>query len=336
MATQPAVAARVARADAAAWRAWHLFYHADRERLVAELVRPTIAELRADGHINGFYFIRYDLGGPHVRLRLRPARGRAAQVAAKVRDAAEAFFARRPSTRSIPAEAIVRRNTGIVASDPQTGGAADEVYPDNSIREFAPLFEVDRYGGPGLFPHSLEFFTLSSHETFRFVSAEQERAAGQRLAIAGRLCVDQAWGFARDGDEFTELVAYPSRLFTGAWTERFIQRGDEAFDRNRAVHTRLLRDELRALTEGASGRLSPALAGGARRLARRVRGEEEGTKWTIGSSQLHMTANRLGLLNPEELYLGQILGHAARALSAEEPEFWRGVWTRRRARTLTV
>lgn len=327
MATQPAAAARVARAaapDPAAWRAYHLFYHADRERLVAEMVRPTVAALRASGDITRFYFVLYNLGGPHVRLRLKPARGRAARVEAQVQRAAAAFFERCPSTTSLPEEAIVRQNAGIVASDPLSGGGADEVYPDNSVRELPTFFEVERYGGPRLFRHSLEYFVLSSGEALRFAGGEG-RTSGQRLAAAGRLCVDQAWGLARGAEEFAELLGYAGRLFTGEWTEHFLRRGDEAFDRQRAVHTRLLRDELDALTRGDAA-ASPALVAGARRLARGIRKAQEGARWIITASQLHMTANRLGLLNPEELYLSQILSRAVQELSTTDPDFWRGAW----------
>lgn len=333
MATQPAPAARVARAaatDPAAWRAYHLFYHADRERLVAEMVRPTVAALRESGDITRFYFVLYNLGGPHVRLRLKPARGRAARVEAQVERAAAAFFERFPSTTSLPEDAIVRQNAGIVASDPLAGGAADEVYPDNSVRELPAFFEVERYGGPRLFRHSLDYFVLSSGEALRFAGGEG-RTSGQRLAAAGRLCVDQAWGLARDATEFSELLGYASRLFTGEWTAHFLRRGDEAFDRQRAVHTRLLRNELDALVQGdgaAEATASPALVAGARRLARGIRRAEDGARWIIAASQLHMTANRLGLLNPEELYLSQILSRAVQELSTADPDFWRDVWER--------
>lgn len=321
--------ARTAAPDPAAWRAWHVFYHTDRERLVTEFVRPTVSALRAAGDITRFYFVRYDLGGPHVRLRVKPARGRATRVAAKVLSAAEAFLQRQPSPTSLAEEAILRTNAGIVASDPLSGGAATDIYPDNSIWEFPVFFEVDRYGGSTLFQHSLDFFAVSSDEVLRLTTGDRGRAAGQRLAIAARLCVDQAWGFAKDEAEFTELLGYAGRLFAGAWGRRFVQLGNESFERQRTTHTRLLRDELEALAE--SGRraisgLSPALAGGARRLRRRIRQEGDLARWIISASQLHMTANRLGLLNPEELYLGQILSRASQELAAAEPEFWRAVW----------
>jgi hypothetical protein len=42
-----------------------------------------------------------------------------------------------------------------------------------------------------------------------------------------------------------------------------------------------------------------------------------GAHSNIGISHLHMTANRLGLKNPEEVYLGRMLWRAARELLLE-------------------
>ncbi|MBV9773857.1 MAG: hypothetical protein JO040_07900 [Gemmatimonadetes bacterium] len=335
MATQPAAARGVGKGrtpppDPAEWRAYHLFYHADRDRLVTELVRPTVADLLREGEIGSFYFVRYNLGGPHVRLRLKPGHGRAGSVDARVRRAAAEFFQRRPSSEPVAEEVIRRQNRGIVASDPLSGGVADEVFPDNTLEEFPPLFEVERYGGPRLFRHSLDFFTLSSVEALHFLSGLADPSAGQRLSGAFRLCVRQAWGFARDDAEFTELLSYASRIFTHDLLARFAERGDEAFERQRDAYTRLLRDEL-ALCAGTGGPGGPpAITVGARRLAREIRKLDDAGRWTVAASQLHMTANRLGLLNPEELYLGRILWRAARELAVSEPVFWKEAWTAHR------
>jgi hypothetical protein len=326
MATQPAAARRVsapraAEPDPVAWRAYHIFYHADRDRLLDGLVRPLVAALLAEGEIRAFYFIRYNLGGPHVRLRVKPVRGRAARVDDRVRAAAADFFARSPSGQSVAGEAILRQNRGIVATDPNAGGAADALFPDNSVVELPAFFEVERYGGPALLRHSLEYFEASSVEALGFVAGREGRSAGQRLSAAGRLCVRQAWAFARDGAEFAELLGYASRLFPGELMARFAERGDEAFGRQPGAYVGLVRDELESLAPGA-----PGLAGAALRLAWRTRHSDAGTRWVIAASQLHMTANRLGLLNPEELYLGQILARASLDLAAADPALWHGAW----------
>lgn len=316
--------------DPGAWRAWHLVYHEDRDRLITEMVAPTVGALQASGDVRGFYFVRYNLGGPHVRLRLRPARGRVARVDERVREAAAGFFARSPSARTVPAEAILAQNAGIVATDPHPLGAADTVFEDNSVVEQPVMFEVERYGGPALLAHSLEFFVRSSEHALRFVAALPERGAAGRLADAGALCIQQAWGFAGDGKAFAELLGYAARLFPHELLARFTERGDEAFERQADGYVRLVRGELAALA--AAGSALPPLAVASRRLAGRIRRLEAHPRWIVGASQLHMTANRIGLRNPEELYLSRILLRAAQALEARDPGFWREVWRERAPR----
>ncbi len=51
------------------WRSYHLFYHGDRD-LVLRLW-PTLAPLILSRIVDSFFFLRYSLGGPHIRIRLR-------------------------------------------------------------------------------------------------------------------------------------------------------------------------------------------------------------------------------------------------------------------------
>ncbi|HEX2202865.1 MAG TPA: lantibiotic dehydratase C-terminal domain-containing protein [Longimicrobium sp.] len=317
--------------DPGAWRAWHLFYHGDRDRLLSELVRPLAAALWAEGEATGFYAVRYGLGGPHVRLRLRPAPGRAGAVGERVVRAAEAFYSRAPSTAPMDDEAVRRLNRSIAPSDPLAAGLEDVVHPDNSVLEAPVVFEVERYGGPARFGHALDFFALSSAATLRFLAAHAGDSAGRRLTHVFRLIAGVAWGLAEDGDDFTGLVGYAVRFFSATPLAGLSPHGDAAFERNRDAYVRCLRAELAALAagEGIDAPPSPrALAGAARALAREIAlpGGDAGAEWRIRAGQLHMTANRLGLLNPDEFYLCHLLARAARALAEDDPAFWRDLW----------
>ena len=42
-------------------------------------------------------------------------------------------------------------------------------------------------------------------------------------------------------------------------------------------------------------------------------------RWVIGGSQLHMTANRLGVSNPEEVYLSRLLSRTWLDFQARQP-----------------
>ena len=297
------------------------------------VAEPVARALRRDGAVHRYFFVRYNLGGPHVRLRLEAAPGRGGEVAARVREAAAEFFARRPSLARLPDEAVRRENRAILADDPLAADAEDTVHPDNSLHECPAAFEVERYGGPRLLRHSLDYFALSTVEVLRFLAAHGgEPASAARLTGGARLVVRQAWGMAHDEAEFVELLEHAVRLM-GDPLARFAAEGERAFASRGAALVRLLRDEMAELSAGAE-RPGPAraLSQAARSLAWSVRGAPAERRRAIAHSHLHMTSNRLGLLNPEEVYLGRMLHLAARALAAEDAPFWAGAWAAHRRR----
>ncbi len=307
------------RADAGAWRAWHLVYHGDRERLLAEVVRPVAAEALAAGEATHFYFVRYWLGGPHVRLRLLPAPGRAADLGARVHRAAAAFFHRVPSTAPEPDETVLRRNRGIAATDPFGAAEVDRVHPDNSVHE-APLhLEVDRYGGPALHGHSLDLFALGSVEVLRLLEGAADGSPGRRTADHLRLLARQAWGHAAGEASFAELAGYGVRMF--GRLEGLLPVADAAFERGRTELCAVVEKVLRDLAAAPD-----PLARGARALGRRLRGTDAAARRSICVSHLHMTANRLGLRNTDEVYLCRMLQRAVAAVRDEQPDAWRAAW----------
>jgi len=301
--------------------------------VVSGVAEPVARALRRDGAVRRFFFVRYNLGGPHVRLRLEAAPGRGGEVAARVREAADEFFARQPSLEPLPDEAVRRGNRAILADDPLATIGEDTVYPDNSLHECPAAFEVERYGGPRLLRHSLEYFAVSSVAVMRFLAAHGgEPASGARLTGGARMVVRQAWGLAHDAAGFVDLLEHAVWLM-GEPLARFAAEGERAFESRGAPLVRLIRDEIAELSAGAErAGAAGALDRAARSLAWSVRGAPAERRQAIAYSHLHMTSNRLGMLNPEEVYLGRMLGLAARALAAEDAPFWAGAWAAHRTR----
>lgn len=324
------------------WMAFHLFYHGDRGLATREMVRPLVDRLAEEGLVDRFFLIRYPLGGPHLRLRFRPAgddgnrrdpalRNR---LKAEVEQAAERLFADHPSEEDADLEAIRRDNEIIVSKDPSESRL--EIYPNHSCIEFDFEPEVERYGGPELLRASLDFFAVSTRRALDFALTHGERPRSKQLPAMFCLLARQAWGFARDTDELVDLLAYPMDVLRSEPDHPLVERGDRVFEAQSEVFCKLLSGELEALVgaepaigEGAidegstsepdSGRL---LAEGARWLSEAIAGADPARRRVIGSSQMHMTANRLGLKNPEELYLSRLMQRAAEHLARTEPELW--------------
>ena len=175
------------------------------------------------GRIDAFFFVRYALGGPHVRLRLRVLPGLREIVLAEVERAAEGFLAAAPSAKSWEEEAIRRANESILASDPHE--TDDVVYPDNSFRVVPFRPEIERYGGPELYRASLDFFVLSSVAALELVLQQENAPRAARLGAAFRLLLLQAAGFAMDDAELADLLRYGVDSMGGTMP-KILEKGD--------------------------------------------------------------------------------------------------------------
>jgi hypothetical protein len=304
------------------WVSYHLFYHASLDLLLLELVLPVLRELWSRNRLRRFFFIRYPMGGPHVRLRLFGGpedREAAAEVLA--RQAAD-FFARRPSTTPEDENVIRERNQRLLQSNPDE---IDAVYPDNSFSELPFRPEVERYGGEALIERSLELFSLSSASTLALLESCASEERPRLLGAAMQVLLRQALGFAADGEELTRLVAYP--IPDGGGPSLVTDRADKEFERQPESYVQLLSEEIES-----SFTLGPPyepegflLTEASRRLKRHLEGVSAPVRWRILSSQLHMTANRLGLRNPEEVYFARILWRAAQEVSVSNPSLWQSL-----------
>lgn len=301
------------------WRAFHLFYHQDQERLLLELVTPLVGELLAEDAIDRFYFVRYDLGGPHVRLRWRVV-GDATEAEARLAAAAEEFFARTPSTESLAAGQIHKLNRSVLGSDLRSAATDDVVFPDNSWGAFPVGLEIERYGGPGRIDHSLELFTASSVRALELLRLESFSSPGKAQARFFSLLVQLGAAFAVDEAELFELAGYGARLL-GAPFQLCIDEADRYFGQHRES---LIALAARALDPKALE--AESLAEAVRRF--RVAGFDLSRewRWQIAASHIHMTANRLGLRNPDEVYLSRLAGRALRGLIELEVTAGRRPW----------
>jgi hypothetical protein len=296
--------------DWSRWRSCHLYYHGDAGLLLRRLVRPLVASLLRADEIDHFFFIRYELGGPHVRLRLRASPGAAGAVEAAVKTAAESFFARWPSPEPQAPERVLRRTRETLAADPSETDAT--LYPDNCLRLVPFTPQVERYGGAGLIGDALDFFALSSVRALGFAQAFDGEPRSRQIPGLLRALAAQAAGLAGDATELPGLLGYAAIAATssvdhpgGHPLAPFAERGDRAFEQQPEAFRHLLREACATGTDEAAGRDE------ARRLASGIRRAAPPASAPILKSHLHMTANRLGIRNPEEAFLSRILWRAA-------------------------
>jgi hypothetical protein len=304
------------------WLSYHFFYHGDRNRLLMRLVHPLVVSLWREKRIDQFFFVRYAFGGPHIRLRLRILPEQRASVEESVDRAASVFFERWPSETPMADDVVRRNNEALVAGELE--GSVDSVYPDNSCRRSPFEPEVERYGGPALIQASLDFFALSSIEALRFVAEQAEKSAGRRLALAFRVLLRQALGSAEDGEALLGLLEYSVRYW-GDVLAPIVAQADKAFEQGPPTFLTLFREEMENLAGRlqADERTAAPEGEAARSLAWEVREASPVDRGRILTSQLHMTANRLGLKNVEEVYLSRLLGRAGQDVMRARPDLWK-------------
>jgi Lantibiotic biosynthesis dehydratase C-term len=299
------------------WLSFHLAYSGDRDRLVTELVRPTVRSLWQEGKLASFFFLRHVQGGPHVRLRIRPLPASREEVGEVVRRRAASYLSSFPS----PARG---ENGGVSLLErsmqsQEVGNGEPAALTDNSFYEVAFEPEIERYGGNGAIGASLDFFALSSARVLGLLEHRRNVSAGEWLTIALRLEARHVLGFAEDRESLEELLA---ELQAGErpGTEFIRERADRTFGESGERLVQLLRGEVEKVGVAA---LSPIEDGEvARALSREIAGLPRAIRARIFASQLHMTANRLGLANVEEAYVARILWRTFRRLAETDPATW--------------
>jgi thiopeptide-type bacteriocin biosynthesis protein len=174
---------------------------------------------------------------------------------------------------------------------------------------------VERYGGPELLEPSLDFFAASSAQALEVICEPGWESSGRRGALALRLLFRQARGFAQSEEELLLHLGYRLPL-RQEMADEIWSKADRDFEARREIYRNLLKHELSLLAKGDV----PILYEAAQRLSQAVRGQAPRTRWQIGHSQLHMTANRLGFFPIQEMHLQRILWRAARDLAQTEAE----------------
>jgi thiopeptide-type bacteriocin biosynthesis protein len=316
------------------WLSFHVFYAANSNPILVEGVTPVIRRLRAEGLIERWFFIRYWLEGPHVRLRVLPRRAEDTErVRAEVRAALEAVLARRPALyeadRDDSGELFKRMYLAEYGEDAWNARyGADGVMPyrdNNSVHEIAYERELDRYGGPAGMALSEWHFERSSDLTMRLLATGNMHLRTVLLGQTAQLGMGLCFAFLRDDAAVAEFLER-YRIF---WETSYQEPSDdqhEAFERGFARMRDRLTERLRSVRaavrdpSGAAGiegewaahcvelrERAETLARAGELTFRDGRVTDPAVALPILlSSYVHMTANRLGASILDEIYLAYV------------------------------
>jgi thiopeptide-type bacteriocin biosynthesis protein len=280
--------------DSKGWISAHVYYHGDMDALIRG-VRPLVDEL--DELIDGFFFVRYWQGGPHLRLRLRPrAEVAEADVVKRVDEGVRDFLRANPSCAVITeadylkvAEPLSRAERGTQTIEP--------LQPDNSLRYVSYAPETLRYGGTRESMAAVERnFADSSRIAFDVIAGwgTQDQRTGQALAM---MAVCAAICDADLGDYFTAARGrFPELSFDKQY----------AGQRERLIPMVARLSDLAREGDADGGSAVERWLRSVRALRGRLDLDQDYLRSVLLSCS-HMNNNRLGITLPEEAYLTYLL-----------------------------
>ncbi|MFE2407254.1 lantibiotic dehydratase C-terminal domain-containing protein [Kitasatospora sp. NPDC059408] len=126
------------------WVSAHLFYHGDQDAVIVGVVRPAVERLGRAGLVDGFFFLRYWEGGPHVRLRVRTWPEHVEEVRSVIEETAAEFYRTSPSQSALTEQAYAESAAELAGLERMDH--YDSLHPDNSIAFIDYVPETDVYG----------------------------------------------------------------------------------------------------------------------------------------------------------------------------------------------
>ena len=287
-------------AGPACWVSVHVYYHHPADELLRAAIGPLVRRSEAAGTLRTWFFLRHWQGGPHLRLRLGPARpGDDESLRQTAIGDLEAYLRERPSTKDFPVGAYAEVAAGLAALEPGSG-PVEPMAPNNSLR----LVDYDPSAGP-VWTTPAPVAQASSRVALSLLDAAMP--PGRRIRVALAHLAIAAAALAGTPDEALRRLAGSYELWgaplLGAHRRAFEVRFSRLAQRGSGLRARLPG----LLTTPATGRWGECVRA---LVAAAAPDMPPGRTWYW----LHTHCNRLGLSLPEEAYAHFLLADSARTI----------------------
>ncbi|MFB7909112.1 thiopeptide-type bacteriocin biosynthesis protein [Kitasatospora sp. NPDC056076] len=163
------------------WVSAHLFYHGDQDAVITGVVKPVVERLSRAGLVDGFFFLRYWEGGPHVRLRLRTRPEHVQEARSAVEETAAEFYRTTPSTSGLTERAYAESAAELAALE-RMADHDTVLHPDNSVAFVDYVPETGAFGTGRSLEAVEKQFMASSVLALQLIA--RGRTAGQRAMDA--------------------------------------------------------------------------------------------------------------------------------------------------------
>jgi thiopeptide-type bacteriocin biosynthesis protein len=313
------------------WLAAYLYYNEPWENFLKEGVQPFVKSVMKRPEVQNYFFIRYWERGPHIRLRFQGEPDYLEQVLKpELLSYFEKHFKERPSHRKDPLWA-------------KEVSFSEQWFANNSVQFIAYEPETERYGGESGLPVSENQFQYSSDAVISALLETEEWSYERAMGVAIQMHLSFAFAMgmkmpeAREffnyifqgwlpmaishqkEEQSTENIQKTMALFESTYVaqqsvlidyhEAFWQAMEEKEEFENewlniwASRMEEIRKSLYCLNENKL-LMFPSFFKSSPQL---VTSAERQSYWSIYSSYIHMTNNRLGILNRDEGYLGYLM-----------------------------
>lgn len=216
----------VVRTDDHHWLGLHVFYAGNADPLLTGCIAPLVRGLRDRELIRGYFFIRYWLEGPHVRLRLLPAATASrATVSAEAETAIAAFIRREPAAdenagfgeRDLHRRLFIAEYGGRKWEDTYGPTGTIPSRANNSIHRIPYEREYHRYGGPAGVELAEWHFERSSDAVLRILDESEAPGTAARWVQSMYLILTMAYALLRTDERVEEFF----RDYRANWEEGY-------------------------------------------------------------------------------------------------------------------
>jgi Lantibiotic biosynthesis dehydratase C-term len=327
------------------WVALHVFYGSNADPIVVEAIRPLVRQLRQDGLINGWFFIKYWQEGPHLRVRFKPSSPALRQeVTARAVAELRGFLRRRPALYEADVDGVddIYKKMYLAEYGEERWieeyGADGRMpfRPNNSIALLPYEPEYGRYGGEAGLQIAEWHFEQSSDMVAHLLATSNTHVRPVLLGLAVQLTLMSAYTFLSDDEAVRRFFQRYRNFWETSYQEPTAETHgvfDKSLERTReTLATRVAR--IRALASAQDPmessdfertwlahcrelheRVNAAADRGALTFPARKGGTpaqipgREDLAAVLLSSYIHMTNNRLGAAILDETYLSYLIEH---------------------------
>jgi thiopeptide-type bacteriocin biosynthesis protein len=327
------------------WLAAYLYYAEPWEEFLIRGVQPFIRSVMEKKQADRFFFIRYWERGPHIRLRFK---GDPGQMDVDIKPRLEShfydYFKQNPSKREDPE---------YVRNLPEE----HRWFPNNTVQYIPYEPEVERYGGPTGIIIAEKQFQVSADAVLAIIEESDHWDYDRALGAAIQMHLGFAFALGMDLTETTAFYSHISRMwFARSYgyeenipEEELKKRQDitwkafkENFDKQKAVLVPYHETLWEAFTGGVEfeqewlnrwvtgmgvirDQLKKAHTDGTLIIPKWFKlqpvenvPEPHRQLWAILESYVHMTNNRLGILNRDEAYLGYLIRESLSSVGSRQ------------------